>query len=61
MTRTYAMLKLLEHGPLTRDELRTITGWTERQLHVTLAHLSSTNKIFSAKKKWTLQGCAGGE
>ena len=28
MTRTYALRKLLEHGPMTRREITECTGWT---------------------------------
>lgn len=28
MTRTYALRRLLEHGPLTKREMGEITGWT---------------------------------
>jgi hypothetical protein len=29
MTRSYALLKLLEHGPLSTREIEEITGWTK--------------------------------
>ncbi len=54
MTRTYAMMKLLEHGGLTRQEMLEITGWTWRQVHSTLAHLSTNEKIVKDKKMWVL-------
>lgn len=54
MTRSYAMLKLLEHGGLTRQELIEITGWTWRQVHSVLAHLSTNEKIVKDKKMWVL-------
>ena len=54
MTRSYAMLKLLEHGGLTRQELIDITGWTWRQVHSVLAHLSTNEKIVKDKKMWVL-------
>ena len=54
MTRTYAMMKLLEHGGLTRQELIDITGWTWRQVHSGLAHLSTNEKIVKDKKMWLL-------
>ena len=54
MTRTYAMMKLLEHGGLTRQELIDITGWTWRQVHSGLAHLSTNEKIVKDKKMWVL-------
>jgi hypothetical protein len=48
------MLKLLEHGGLTRQELIDITGWTWRQVHSVLAHLSTNEKIRKDKKMWVL-------
>lgn len=54
MTRTYAMMKLLEHGGLTRKELIDITGWTCRQVHSVLAHLAFNEKIVKDKKMWVL-------
>jgi hypothetical protein len=48
------MLKLLEHGGLTRQELIDITGWTWRQVHSVLAHLSTNEKIVKDKKMWVL-------
>jgi hypothetical protein len=48
------MMKLLEHGGLTRQELIDITGWTWRQVHSGLAHLSTNEKIVKDKKMWVL-------
>jgi hypothetical protein len=48
------MLKLLEHGGLTRQELIDITGWTWRQVHSVLAHLAFNEKIVKDKKMWVL-------
>lgn len=33
MTRTYALKRLLEHGPLNMKELMAITGWKNNQIH----------------------------
>jgi predicted HTH transcriptional regulator len=54
MTRTYALTKLLEHGELTRRELREITGWTEKQLCSAINYLTDIGKIESVKRKWRL-------
>jgi transcription initiation factor IIE alpha subunit len=54
MTRTYALTKLLEHGELTRKELREITGWTEKQLRSAINYLTETGKIVNAGRKWRL-------
>lgn len=40
MTKTYAMKKLLEHGPLTLAEARNITRWGGRSTAYVLAHLT---------------------
>jgi predicted transcriptional regulator len=55
MTRTHALLKLLDHGPLTMGEIVTITGWTARSTRKTVSHLSETGRIQSAGRKWTVQ------
>jgi hypothetical protein len=36
MTRTYALKRLLEHGPLTTRQMRDITGWSCRQVNSTI-------------------------
>ncbi len=51
MTKTHALLKLLEHGPLTRQEMREITLWTDRQIHSTLQYLSREDRIRPVGKK----------
>lgn len=40
MTKTYAMQKLLEHGPLTLAEARNITRWRGRTTAHILEHLT---------------------
>jgi predicted transcriptional regulator len=54
MTRSYALKKLLEHGPLTRREILEITGWKVKQVHFTLAYLAHTGAIVKQEKAWTL-------
>lgn len=54
MSRSYALRKLLEHGPLTRREIVEITGWKEKQVHFTLAYLAQTGAIVKQEKAWTL-------
>ncbi len=51
MKKTYAMIKLLEHGPLTRQQMREITFWTDRQIHSTLKYLSQHDLIQRVGKK----------
>jgi len=52
MTRSYALLKLLEHGPLSRSEILEITGWTKQKVHSVLQYLSQLEKIAKNKKLW---------
>ena len=56
MTRSYALTKLLEHGELTRHELREITGWTDKQLLSVINYLSAFGKIESMDRKWRIVG-----
>ena len=55
MTRSYAFMKLLEHGELTRKELREITGWTDKQLASVLTYLTFRGEIESVNRKWRIQ------
>jgi DNA-binding IclR family transcriptional regulator len=52
MTRSYALLRLLEHGPLNRREIVEISGWTETQVHSVLQYLADLGKIAKDKKLW---------
>lgn len=45
MTRTYAALKLLEHGPLTFRQFAEITGWPIPDCRRTLSWLAETGRI----------------
>lgn len=45
MNRPYAMTRLLEHGPLSRSEVREITGWTEKAVDDNLRLLANRNRI----------------
>lgn len=53
MTRTYALLKLLDHGELTMGEIITITGWPATKARQTVSHLSQAGRIESKSGKWT--------
>lgn len=55
MTRTYALLRLLELGPLNRKELREITGWHEDKLKYVLAGAANKGTITSIDGKWLRQ------
>ena len=55
LTKSYAMLELLNHGPLTRQELIEITGWTAKQVKNILSHLLDRGQIKSEGRKWHLQ------
>ena len=39
MTRTYALKRLLEHGPMTTDEIIEVTGWGKNATVYSLKHL----------------------
>lgn len=45
MTRTYALRRLLEHGPMNRDELLQCTRWTGRQLSRALECVQATGLV----------------
>ena len=52
MTRTYALLKLLELGPLDRKEIREITGWSEQKLKFVLHGQSNVGNVQLHEGKW---------
>ena len=52
MTRTYALLKLLELGPLTRQEIRNITGWPEEKLRFVLHGQKNNGKVENHEGLW---------
>ncbi len=52
MTRTYALLRLLELGPLDRKEIREITGWSEQNLKYVLAGAARNQTVTSLYGKW---------
>ena len=52
MTRTYALLRLLELGPLDRKEIRQITGWPEERLKFVLHGQSNVGKVQLHEGKW---------
>ena len=54
MTRTHALKKLLEHGPLTRQEIIEMTGWKAKQVHFTLSYLAEIGAIVKQEKTWRL-------
>lgn len=39
MTRTYALKRLLEHGPMTPTQIRDCTRWTLKQVHKAIDNL----------------------
>ena len=45
MTRTYALKRLLEHGPMTAKEIRDCTRWTSKQVHQVIDHLLAAGLI----------------
>lgn len=52
MTRTYALLRLLELGPLERKEIRNITGWPEEKLKFVLHGQRNTGRVQLHEGKW---------
>lgn len=52
MTRTYALLRLLELGPLDRKEIREITGWPEDKLKYVLHGQYNVGNIQKHEGKW---------
>jgi len=55
MTRTYALLKLLELGPLNRKDIREITGWAEQKLKFVIAGAANKGTITSIDGIWYRQ------
>jgi predicted HTH transcriptional regulator len=47
MTRTYALRRLLEHGPLTAREIREIARWSLHATHTTLECLVRSGVVTS--------------
>lgn len=54
MNRTYAAKRLLEHGALTADEFKEITGWEPRTAERTLQQLLDTGTV-TYRHQWTPQ------
>ena len=55
MTRTYAALKLLEHGPLSRAEFVEITGWRLGTCRALLCRMTDAGQIKRvARRKYAL-------
>ena len=52
MTRTYALLRLLELGPLDRKQLREITGWDEQKLRFVLHGQRNVGRVENHEGKW---------
>lgn len=56
MTRTYALKRLLEHGPMTQREIRECTRWTAR----TTGHALETLLAQGRVRRSHLHGGRGG-
>ena len=52
MTRTYALRKLLEHGPLTFPELLQITRWESAQLVAALDELAIRSEVMTTTENF---------
>lgn len=45
MTRTHALCRLLQHGPLSNQQVREITGWEHTQVERTLTSLHARREV----------------
>lgn len=45
MTKTYALKRLLEHGPMTRAQIVECTGWKRRQVESALQDVLRANLV----------------
>lgn len=45
MTRPYAAVRLLEHGPLTFGQFRVITGWPAHVVDQVLRRLTGVDRV----------------
>jgi len=54
MTREYALVRLLELGPLTLAELCTVTGWKEKEVRETIS--SCRDRITFSNMKQAREG-----
>lgn len=55
MTRSYALLKLLEHGPLTARDLQAITGWGRTEtLRVAREVMDAGDVVWVRNKEYAL-------
>lgn len=54
MTRTYAAIRLFEHGPLSLRGFAQITGWGYQKSRRTIGHLSETGRIEFRNGLWQL-------
>lgn len=45
MTKTYALKRLLEHGPMSPKEIKDCTRWTSKSVHSTLDALLASGLI----------------
>lgn len=52
MTRSYALRKLLEHGPLTMAQISGITRWTIKQADSALACLEKAELLRIDKPRY---------
>lgn len=56
MTRTYALKRLLEHGPMTLQEIAECTGWGYRESWSTVCKCLKTQTI--VRRQWGGYGFA---
>lgn len=56
MKKAYALTKLLEHGPMQRDEILECTGWTYKQVERAIGDCTKSGLVRRIRKngfaKW---------
>ena len=52
MTKTYALKRLLEHGPMSVHDMVICTGWDRRTVDRALEHLKS-HRLVRARQRHT--------
>ncbi len=54
MSKTHAARKLLEHGPMTRQEFIEVTGWKARQCETVIYGLRMTAQVVAVRDYYAL-------
>lgn len=51
MTRAYALMRLLEHGPMIWPELLSCTGWSRTSLHSVICNLADGGVVVRQNRR----------